>query len=129
MNDIKQDYSMKLGEGGEAFFIFETLENIPKSLQTSPIVSPAGSPPGVPTEGTTSATTLQEPEFLDINIPGIHGAASPQLSKVRPKISENQRANTVVGMKSMPPQSFRLAYQIKENFHMRPRQNLRGGDQ
>lgn len=45
VNGTKQDYSMKLGEGGEAFFVFETTDTIPASLQTSPISSPASSPP------------------------------------------------------------------------------------
>jgi phosphatidate phosphatase LPIN len=41
VNGRKQDYAMKLGEGGEAFFVFETSDTIPQSLQTSPLVSPA----------------------------------------------------------------------------------------
>ncbi|KKF95747.1 Nuclear elongation and deformation protein 1 [Ceratocystis platani] len=44
VNGVKQDYSMKLGEGGEAFFVFETTDNIPQALQTSPLASPAASP-------------------------------------------------------------------------------------
>ncbi|KAL5615414.1 hypothetical protein BROUX41_005461 [Berkeleyomyces rouxiae] len=44
VNGVKQDYSMKLGEGGEAFFVFETSDNIPQALQTSPLASPATSP-------------------------------------------------------------------------------------
>jgi phosphatidate phosphatase LPIN len=67
VNGVKQPYSMKLGEGGEAFFVFETSDTIPKSLQTSPLVSPAASPsldalePGQP--------PLQEPESFDLNDP------------------------------------------------------------
>lgn len=64
VNDVKQDYAMKLGEGGEAFFVFETSDNIPESLQTSPLVSPASSPPLVP-EGSNVAN-LSEPDFLDL---------------------------------------------------------------
>ncbi|OAX85427.1 hypothetical protein ACJ72_00198 [Emergomyces africanus] len=63
VNGVKQDYSMKLGEGGEAFFVFETSDDIPESLQTSPLVSPATSPkPGLSDNG----TTLQEPDYLDL---------------------------------------------------------------
>lgn len=65
VNNIKQNYSMKLGEGGEAFFVFETTDQIPESLQTSPLVSPASSPPNVSTEQLTP-TALGEPSFLDI---------------------------------------------------------------
>ncbi len=50
VNGAKQEYSMKLGEGGEAFFVFETTETIPESMQTSPLVSPASSPPLGPDE-------------------------------------------------------------------------------
>lgn len=56
---------MKLGEGGEAFFVFETTENIPASLQTSPPVSPEVSPKAHPTEATPSID-LPEPEPLDL---------------------------------------------------------------
>ncbi|KAF7562961.1 hypothetical protein G7046_g1141 [Stylonectria norvegica] len=61
VNGQKQEYSMKLGEGGEAFFVFETTDNIPQALQTSPLVSPASSPPLEPERG------LQEPELLDLD--------------------------------------------------------------
>ena len=68
VNNAKQDYSMKLGEGGEAFFVFETSEDIPESLQTSPVISPATSPQSLSLQQNTSLPTLQEPEFLDLNI-------------------------------------------------------------
>lgn len=62
VNGHKQPYSMKLGEGGEAFFVFETTDTIPQSLQTSPIVSPTTSPPL-----NAQGLGLQEPESLDLN--------------------------------------------------------------
>lgn len=65
VNGVKQNYSMKLGEGGEAFFVFETTDNIPQSLQTSPLVSPASSPPLDAQQSYTSG--LQEPESFDLN--------------------------------------------------------------
>jgi len=65
VNGVKQPYSMKLGEGGEAFFVFETTDTIPQSLQTSPLISPASSPSF---NGDRSGTpSLQEPESLDLN--------------------------------------------------------------
>ncbi|KAE8451161.1 hypothetical protein EG329_004833 [Mollisiaceae sp. DMI_Dod_QoI] len=64
VNDVKQDYAMKLGEGGEAFFVFETSDNIPEAMQTSPLVSPASSPPLQPAVSNVSA--LSEPDFLDL---------------------------------------------------------------
>ncbi|KAI1486708.1 LNS2-domain-containing protein [Biscogniauxia mediterranea] len=66
VNGVKQEYAMKLGEGGEAFFVFETSDAIPQSLQTSPLVSPASSPP-FPPERNTSSNGLQEPEFLQLD--------------------------------------------------------------
>ncbi|KAF2768866.1 LNS2-domain-containing protein, partial [Teratosphaeria nubilosa] len=65
VNGLKQDYPMKLGEGGEAFFVFETAGNVPEALQTSPPVSPAGSPelrPESAPEHLSDAPRLQEPE-------------------------------------------------------------------
>ncbi|KAL2122820.1 hypothetical protein VTJ04DRAFT_3275 [Mycothermus thermophilus] len=65
VNGVKQPYPMKLGEGGEAFFVFETSDTIPKSLQTSPLVSPASSPPLNAVQN--GQPPLQEPESLDLN--------------------------------------------------------------
>jgi len=65
VNGVKQNYSMKLGEGGEAFFVFETTDTIPQSLQTSPLVSPVSSPTLGPHK--TNSSGLQEPETLDLN--------------------------------------------------------------
>lgn len=64
VNGVKQDYAMKLGEGGEAFFVFETSDEIPVSLQTSPLVSPAASPRT--RSEVDLPSSLQEPEFLDL---------------------------------------------------------------
>lgn len=54
---------MKLGEGGEAFFVFETTDDVPASLQTSPLVSPTGSPK----PSTPDLPSLQEPPDLDLD--------------------------------------------------------------
>ena len=63
-NGVNQNYSMKLGEGGEAFFVFETTENIPEALQTSPLISPANSPSNLFLDQPTPSLT--EPSYLDI---------------------------------------------------------------
>lgn len=68
VNGAKQDYAMKLGEGGEAFFVFETSDNIPEAMQTSPLVSPASSPP-LQAEG-SNVSNLSEPDFLDLDTVG-----------------------------------------------------------
>lgn len=55
---------MKLGDGGEAFFVFETKGFVPAEMQTSPLVSPSASPKQLPTFG--DPTSFQEPEYLNI---------------------------------------------------------------
>lgn len=67
VNGVKQEYSMKLGEGGEAFFVFETTDNIPQSMQTSPIVSPAQSPTLDPEAEGQQGEPLQEPDMLELD--------------------------------------------------------------
>lgn len=66
VNGKKQDYAMKLGEEGEAFFVFETSDTIPQNLQTSPLVSPASSPPLPPGRAATTGA-LQEPPPLALD--------------------------------------------------------------
>ncbi|KAH7390755.1 Lipin/Ned1/Smp2-domain-containing protein [Phaeosphaeria sp. MPI-PUGE-AT-0046c] len=66
VNGEVQDYSMKLGEGGEAFFVFETSAAIPAELQTSPIASPAASPEQRPVELPTEQA-FGEPEPFDLD--------------------------------------------------------------
>jgi phosphatidate phosphatase LPIN len=66
VNGELQDYAMKLGEGGEAFFVFETSAAIPAELQTSPIASPASSPEQRPVE-LPSEQAFDEPEPLDLD--------------------------------------------------------------
>lgn len=60
---------MKLGEGGEAFFVFETSDDIPRNLQTSPVVSPTTSPREVVAD-TALQSALPEPDFLDLATDG-----------------------------------------------------------
>lgn len=74
VNGVKQEYSMKLGEGGEAFFVFETSDTIPQSLQTSPLVSPASSPPFSAEHDDSDA--LQEPDLLQLDEPSTHARSS-----------------------------------------------------
>jgi len=65
VNDQKQDYAMKLGDGGEAFFVFETSSAIPAGMQTSPLASPASSPEQKPLELPNAALPEVEPLELD----------------------------------------------------------------
>ncbi|KAJ5961328.1 Lipin N-terminal [Penicillium vulpinum] len=93
VNGIKQEYAMKLGEAGEAFFVFETTDDIPASLQTSPLVSPAASPraqsePDIP-------NSLQEPDYLDLDKG--NGDTLSEGAKTPPMPSNQVRANTDLG--------------------------------
>lgn len=72
---------MKLGEGGEAFFVFETTENIPASLQTSPPVSPEVSPRPQPTEAIPTID-LPEPEPLDLTTESTNKRRSTVSSRI-----------------------------------------------
>lgn len=66
---------MKLGDGGEAFFVFETTDDVPAALQTSPIVSPATSP----AMSVEELPALQDPPDLDLD-----GAASSRIESRDP---------------------------------------------
>lgn len=67
VNEAKQNFAMKLGEGGEAFFVFETSSEVPESLQTSPLVSPALRPKSSPGQDSVSSS-LQEPDYLELDV-------------------------------------------------------------
>ncbi|CAG8679067.1 9662_t:CDS:10 [Dentiscutata erythropus] len=49
------DFPMKIGEAGEAFFVFETDKMVPEEFQTSPLTGP------------TQPTLNEEPDFLDLS--------------------------------------------------------------
>lgn len=85
---------MKLGEGGEAFFVFETNEQIPASLQTSPLVSPAASPRSRSEDNISS--TLQEPEYLDLDRPAVDPLDDK--STDLPVLARTTRASSDLGM-------------------------------
>ena len=69
VNDVKQDYAMKLGDGGEAFFVFESSAEIPEDMQTSPLISPASSPQTRPSTPATSLGLDSEPLDLTSSTP------------------------------------------------------------
>ena len=89
---------MKLGEGGEAFFVFETTEDVPESLQTSPVISPASSPVELSVQENTTTPTLQEPEFLDLNARNGKADATERLAtSTRPFMGYSSRAKSELG--------------------------------
>lgn len=52
---------MKIGEAGEAFFIFETDKIVPEELQTSPLAGPSEPSPNV---GVINCISLNLYHFL-----------------------------------------------------------------
>ncbi|KIK96054.1 hypothetical protein PAXRUDRAFT_826363 [Paxillus rubicundulus Ve08.2h10] len=69
-------FSMKIGDAGEAFFVFETDEDIPEDLVTSPILTATKNTPqeDIPSvilnkspQAPPVETKMPEPEFLDLN--------------------------------------------------------------
>lgn len=78
VNGQKVDFPMKLGDGGEAFFVFETNENVPEALQTSPLVSPATSPELRPSAPVTPPALEDEPDPLDLDRIGTPQEVTPQ---------------------------------------------------
>lgn len=94
---------MKLGEGGEAFFVFETSDEIPESLQTSPVISPATSPQSLLEQDVASVPTLQELEFLDLNTDGINDRRGDAVGRARPVLSDVSRAKSDFGVCHMIP--------------------------
>ncbi|KAJ7632102.1 Lipin/Ned1/Smp2-domain-containing protein [Mycena rosella] len=83
-------FDMKIGDAGEAFFVFETEDDVPEDLITSPLLQPtrpdeatdiptdrfgARQDPDEPRDlvhpddaaGTTVDSPVEEPEFLDLN--------------------------------------------------------------
>jgi phosphatidate phosphatase LPIN len=97
VNDVKQHHAMKLGEGGEAFFVFETSDEIPESMQTSPVISPAASPQSISEQDVIPPAGLQEPEYLDLNTDGPNDRRKALPTRARPAIMDALRAKSDFG--------------------------------
>lgn len=83
---------MKLGEGGEAFFVFQTTDDIPLSMQTSPVLSPTSSPESTSLSRRDTGSSLQEPEFLDLDKDDLH---RPTSSGSRTSTDKGEQSNIV----------------------------------
>ncbi|OBA20391.1 LNS2-domain-containing protein [Metschnikowia bicuspidata var. bicuspidata NRRL YB-4993] len=79
VNGVQTDLPMKLGDGGEAFFVFETdSTDLLLLLMTSPVVSATSSPETSPAAaGSAAAGARGEPEALDLNRGPDRGPESP----------------------------------------------------
>ncbi|KAF7352457.1 Nuclear elongation and deformation protein 1 [Mycena venus] len=118
-------FDMKIGEAGEAFFVFETDDDVPEDLITSPILQPTRPDEGkdiptdrfgakqdpeksddeaaVPTTPAQSETPVDEPEFLDLNA----GSTPPSTSQMRPSNPKRPSGLSIssTGRDSPPPRS------------------------
>lgn len=86
VNGKKQNFAMKLGEEGEAFFVFETSDTIPQSLQTSPLVSPVSSPPLPPDRASTMPAGWQDPPPLELDAAEVGQVSSTSLQRPPPAV-------------------------------------------
>lgn len=100
-------FSMKIGDAGEAFFVFETEEDIPEDLVTSPLLTATSTTPQkdiapvaldvkssqaeIPHIG--SKPDIPEPEFLDLDAASSEQAASHR-QRVR-SVPEPAQSNVV----------------------------------
>ena len=92
VNGNQVPFPMKIGEAGEAFFVFETEEDVPDSLVTSPLLEATqpgqtnadaqragrfGAKESPEKQPEDAGADMQEPEFLDLNAPGPRSELSP----------------------------------------------------
>ncbi|KAF9932652.1 hypothetical protein FBU30_007649 [Linnemannia zychae] len=61
------DFPMKVGDAGEAFFVFETEQEVPEEFATSPLAGPS-----------SPDKAEEEIDFLDLAQVGAHGISTPQ---------------------------------------------------
>jgi len=106
VNGKSVPFNMKIGEAGEAFFVFETDNDVPEDLITSPLLEPtepvSPDPLLLPDFGRFGAGNRkddfmndgigQEPDFLDLNAPST--SASGELS--RSSASSNSPHTTAI---------------------------------
>jgi hypothetical protein len=85
---------MKIGDAGEAFFVFETDADVPDDLITSPLLQPTQpvSPDPLPLGDTSDEAVGQEPDFLDLNAPSSMAHSLPGTS-FRPTVHPSSFAN------------------------------------
>lgn len=102
-------FNMKIGDAGEAFFVFETEEDIPEDLVTSPLLSPApelgelqsdfergrsGAKLGGEGKQSDLSLQMQEPEFLDLNASSVLKHPIPMHAGAKPKLGSRSAPHT-----------------------------------
>lgn len=111
VNGEKQDYAMKLGEGGEAFFVFETTASIPEDMQTSPLASPASSPEQRPLEPSP------EPEPLELDGTSVVRRSTLQGRVPRPDfLGDRPKSGDWSGLQTFRSNSDEILPSTKQHF-------------
>ena len=128
---------MKIGEAGEAFFVFEADIDVPDDLITSPLLEPTElvSPDPVPLEdfgrfgardrrgSLTDDGISQEPDFLDLDAPStpLSGEASKTSSSSQQRDSHGssfQHAGGLSDLRNAPtPSSVEAERQVLQDVH------------
>lgn len=101
---------MKIGEAGEAFFVFETEGDVPEDLITSPILHPTEPPAGggdvaqdrfgakrkdeADNIMSEDSDATREPDFLDLNDTSVTSTGGAPLSDLPSAVSARQNAST-----------------------------------
>ncbi|KAF8622140.1 hypothetical protein AX15_007266 [Amanita polypyramis BW_CC] len=96
-------FNMKIGDAGEAFFVFETDDDVPEDLITSPILQPIRSEAEVIATQTNDEDqgirprVTSEPEYFDLDaVPGVEDKAlepahdTPRYTQAHSKVSIEQ---------------------------------------
>lgn len=108
VNGQPAPFSMKIGETGEAFFVFETdVEDLPDDLQTSPLVSPVLKSSLEPTDPQNSATRPLEsvPDFADLGEPELESDQMKRNSSRDTPLQNGQPDSITSSIESYDPNS------------------------
>lgn len=137
-------FNMKIGEAGEAFFVFETDIDVPDDLITSPLLEPTElvSPDPGPLEdfgrfgardrrgSLTDDGISQEPDFLDLDAPStpLSGEASKTTSSSQQPDSHGssfQHAGGLSDLRNAPTHSsVEAEKQVLQEVHRNPADTL-----
>lgn len=107
MNGTPIPYSMKVGEAGEAFFVFETDDDVPEDLITSPILEPVRPDQNPPPPGAPQLPS-KDPEFLDLNAEDRHDGklsnanTTPRPLHHTPNFANNKHAEDALPSPTTP---------------------------
>lgn len=90
-------FNMKIGEAGEAFFVFETEEDVPEDLITSPILQAT-----TPLQATASGTQEQGDRF-GAKVEGTPLDELDTRDAVNRTEEQNEKMDDQVGIRTEPP--------------------------